>query len=372
MKYPRPKYGDPGVATEKVTAMFSSAQSVVPIFDTPITPLENFKRAAARTDPLWVPCSSTDFQSLLTHDVAGTTIRGMQLHSDLKRPATEDYQFKDWFGTEWTFVCSAGGAMLTPGTQLLSDITNWEKEVIWPDFSEWRFEEKAEEYMRDKYNPNKVMHYDIGRGCTERIVSLLGGYTESMIALAVEPEAVSEFFDAYSDFLISHFDKINSLYPLNLVTLHDDWGTERDTFFSEKMMEELVFEPTKKVVDHIKSKGVTFELHACGNVTRFIPYSIEMGAELLQLQRRAVDLPEMKKKYGDKIGFCAPIEGFDFTADYSQDEIIKLIRNSVDIYAPGGGCYTSAMFRDPEKQWTALSELHYYSRELYDAEQSRA
>ena len=371
MKYPRPAFGDPSVATDKVTAMFSSVENVVPRFEKPISSVENFKRSAARKDPIWEPCSMTDFQSLLTHDVAKGIVRGMQIHSDLKRPATEDYHFKDWFGTDWTFVRSAGGAMLTPGTQLLSDITNWEKEIIWPDFSEWGFEEKAAEYMRDKYNPDKVMHYDIGRGCTERLVSLMGGYTEGMLALAVEPEAVTEFFDVYADFVISFFDKINSLYPLDLVTLHDDWGTERDTFFSEKMMEDIVFAPTKRIIDHIKSKGVVFELHACGNVTRFIPYSIEMGAELLQLQRRAVNLPEMKKKYGDKVGFCASMEGFEFGKDYSQDEIIELVRNSVDIYAPGGGCYSSVMFREPEKQWAALAELYYYSRELYDAEQGR-
>ena len=371
MKYERPKFGDPNVATEKVTAIFSNVENEVPKFETSITPVENFRRTAARKDPLWMPCSTTDFQTLMTHDVASGIVRGMQIHSDLKRPAPEDYEFKDWFGTDWTFVRSAGGAMLTPGTQLLEDITDWEKNIVWPDFSEWGFEEKAAGYMRDKYDPRKVMHYDIGRGCTERLVSIMGGYTESMLALAVEPEAVADFFSAYADFVISFFDKINSLYPLDLVTLHDDWGTERDTFFSEKMMEELVFEPTKKIVDHIKSKNVVFELHACGNVTRFIPHSIKMGAELLQLQRRAVDVPELKRKYGDKVGFCTQMEGFDFTKEYTQDEVISLVRNSVDLYAPGGGCYTSVMFREPEKQWAALAELHYYSRELYDKEQGR-
>ncbi|NLV50039.1 MAG: hypothetical protein GXY20_05030 [Clostridiales bacterium] len=368
MKYPRPAYNDPAIKTQTVGTAFSNAKSVVPKFDAPITPVENYRRNVARDNPIWVPCSLTDFQSLLTHDVAGTLVRGMQIHSDLKRPAKKDYCFKDWFGTDWTFVCSAGGAMLTPGTQLVSDITKWEKEIVWPDLSEWRFEEKAEEYMRETYNPEKVMHYDLGRGCTERLVSIMGGYTESMIALALEPEAVADFFDAYSDFVIAFFDKINSLYPLDVVTLHDDWGTERDTFFSEKMMEDIVFSPTKKIVDHIKSKGVVFELHSCGNVTRFVPYAIDMGAQLLQLQRRAVNLPEMKKKYGDKVGFSAPMEGFVMGADYSKEEIISIVRDSLDIYATGGGCYTSIMLRDPEKQWVGLSELYYYGRELYDRE----
>jgi len=372
MEYPRPAYRSPAVPAQEIEAPFSPEKSYAPKFDTPITPRENFRRAAERKNPLWMPCSTTDFQSLMAQDVAGKSPRGMQIHSDLKRPAKEDYQFKDWFNTDWTWVCSAGGAMLTPGTQLMDDITQWEKVVVWPDLSEWGFEEKAEWFMREKRDPDKVMHYDMGRGVTERLVSLMGGYTDSMYAMAVEPEAVKEFFDAYADFMIAFFDKIHSLYNLDMVTLHDDWGSEKDTFFSPKMMEELVFGPTKKIVDHIKSKGVVFELHSCGNVTRFLPYMVELGADLLQLQRRAVDIPAMKEKYGDKIGFCVSLEDFNPFGPCTDEDIVAAVRRTVDIYAPGGGCYAMMFFPDPEKNWTALTELYAYSREFYDREQGRA
>ena len=341
----------------------------VPLFETPVTAVENFKLAANRQTPCWLPNSLTDFQTLMTHDVAGRSPKeGMQIHSDIKRVATEDYLFEDWFGTSWTWVRSAGGAMLTPGTQLLSDITNWEREIVWPDFSQWGFEEKARQWMREEYEPDKVMRYDFGRGVTERLVSLMGGYTESMLALAVEPEAVLAFFERYVDFLISFFDLMFSLYPLQMVTLHDDWGTERDTFFSEKMMEDLVFAPTKRFVDYIKSKGVVFELHTCGNVTRFIPYAIDMGTDFLQIQRRAVDIPALKQQYGDRIGFNATLEGIVPGQKYSDDEITKAVRKSVDTYGKGGGAYIGVFFPDARQIWNATGELFAYSREYYDAE----
>lgn len=372
MKYPRPEYLSPSVATQEIEAPFSSQKTLAPKFDTPITPKENFLRAVRRENPLWMPCSTTDFQSLLTQDVAGKSPRGMQIHSDLKRPAKEDYEFKDWFNTDWTFVVSAGGAMLTPGTQLMDDITQWEKVVQWPDLSEWGFEEKADWFMREKRDPDKVMHYDLGRGLTERLVSLMGGYTDSMYAMAVEPEAVKDFFNAYADFMIAFFDKIHSLYHLDMVTLHDDWGAEKDTFFSPKMMEELVFEPTKKIVDHVKSKGVVFELHSCGNVTRFLPYMVELGVDLLQLQRRAVDVPAMKEQYGDKVGFCTQLEGLVPKPGLTDEEIVSAVRRTVDIFAPGGGCYTMVFLPEPEKTWLGITELYAYSREFYDREQGRA
>ena len=366
MTYPRPQYQDPSIKTKNTKAAFSSATLEIPIFDTPITPRENFRRSTGRQDPLWMPVAVTDKTTLNTNEAISWSVRGMQMHSDFLRKATEDYTFKDWFNTDWTWVCSAGGAMLTPGTQLLGDITKWEKKVVFPDLSEWGFKEKAEEFMKTEYDPRRAVTYDMGRGMTERLVSVMGGYTDAMEALLVEPEAVLDFFNAYSDFMIRFFDIINSLYPLDMITIHDDWGTERDTFFSEKVMEDLVYEPTKRLLDHIKSKDVFVEWHSCGNVTRFFPYMVDLKCDIAQVQRRAVDMPKMKEKYGDKIGFCAGIEGIDFTAQPKPEEYFEALHKTIDIYAPDGGSYLMMFASDPKLLWDSCAESYCYSRELYD------
>jgi hypothetical protein len=256
--------------------------------------------------------------------------------------------------------------MLTPGTQLMDDITQWEKKVVFPDLSEWGFREKAAEFMKNTYDPNKAVSYDIGRGMTERLVSVMGGYVDAMESLLIEPEAVAEFFDAYTDFMIRVFDEINALYPLDVITLHDDWGTERDTFFSERVMEELVFEPTKRLIDHIKAAGVFLEMHSCGNVMRFFPYMVDLKCDIAQVQRRAVDMPKMKEKYGDKIGFCAGLEGLDLSKKPTREEFLDAVRKTVDIYAPGGGSYLMMFAGDGQTLWDACAENYCRSRELYD------
>ncbi|MCL2366434.1 MAG: hypothetical protein FWC75_05225 [Oscillospiraceae bacterium] len=366
MKYARPKYRDPSVETQTVRMAYGPNTVTAPKFNTPITPRENFRRSIERKDPLWMPNALTDKFTLGSNDVALHEVRGMQIHSDFLRKPTEDYAYKDWFNTDWTWVCSAGGGMLTPGTKLLDDITQWEKRIVFPDFSEWGFEEKAAQYMKEVHDPNKALSYDMGRGLTERLVSILGGYEDSMEALVVEPEAVLDFFNAYADFMIKFFDKVNALYPLDIVTIHDDWGTERDTFFSEKVMEDLVFEPTKRVLDHIKSKDVFIEWHTCGNVTRFFPYMYALNCDIAQVQRRAVDMPKMKEKYGDRIGFCCAPEGLDITKPIVPEEYIEAIKKTVDIYAPGGGSYILMFNPDEELVWNACAEAYYRSMELYD------
>ena len=368
MKYPRPKYLDPSVKTQTVMQPYGPDTITAPLFDTPITPKENFRRSITRKNPLWLPNGLTDKVTLGTNDIALHDVRGMQIHSNFRTKPTENYEFKDWFNTDWTWECSAGGAMLTPGTKLLDDITQWEKKVEFPKLSEWGFKEKAADFMKNEHNPAKALTYDMGRGVTERLVSILGGYEDSMVALLVEPEAVLDFFNAYADFMIEVFDEVFSLYPLDIITIHDDWGTERDTFFSEKVMEELVFEPTKRIIDHIKSKDVFIEWHTCGNITRFFPYIHKLRCDIAQVQRRVVDFPKMKEKYGDQVGFCAFLEGFDPTKPVAPEQYLEFVKKTVDTYAPGAGSYISMFTPDEELLWNACAESYCRSREFYENE----
>ena len=367
MKYPRPKYLDPDVKTITSKSSFGGLTLTAPLFDTPIPRRENFFRSARRDNPMWAPISISDMQSLMINELADEK-PGQQLGPRFTEIPKYDYIFLDHFGNSWSWVASAGGAMLTPGTRILDDICDWEKDLKFPNLDDWNFKETAAKYMKETYNPDKVMHINLHQGLTEMLVAFLGGYEEAMLALAVEPEAVKDFFARFAKFMTDFFDYLDALYPIDFVTYHDDWGTERDTFFSEKMMEELVYEPTKTIIDHIKGRGKVFELHACGKIERFVPYMCSLGIDFLQIQRRANDMPMLKKKYGDRIGFHAPLEGMVMGASYSDDELVKIARNTIDTYASGGGIYPMVFGSDPEKVWLLASELYCYSREFYENE----
>ena len=371
MKYPRPAYLAPDVKTTTNRTSFGLIPIIAPIFNAPISARENFFRAARRDKPVWVPVSYTDIQSLAINELADEKPAeggkpGVQLGPRFTELPDYDYTFLDGHGNSWSWVAKVGGAMLTPGTKVLEDICDWEKVLKFAGFNDWNFRETAEKYMKNTYDPNKVMHINIHQGLTEMLVAFLGGYEEGMVAMAIEPEACSEFFAAFAQYMIDFFEFLDSLYPIDFITYHDDWGTERDTFFSEKMMEDLVFEPTKKIIDHIKGKGKVFELHSCGMIERFVPYMCDLGVDFLQFQRRANDVPMLKQKYGDRIGFNAPIENMAPGVNYSDDEIIKMVQNTVDLYGKDGGLYPWLHASDPEKVWLITSELYCYSREYYE------
>lgn len=372
MKYARYDYMQPGVPTVKEHMLFGGGEIELPVFDTPISAVENLKRAARRDSPCWVPNGLTDLQAILPNEAilpASETVAGQIVCADFKRRSDVNWTFTDWFNTNWTFVVQVGGPMLTPGFRILDDVTEWDRVVKFPDLKKWDFDTYAADYMKNVYNPKKAMTMDLGLGCTERFVSIMGGYTEAMIAFAEEPEACAAFFERFIDHEIEWFDEVLARYPLTMVTYHDDWGNEKDTFFSERMLEEMILAPTKRLVDHIKSKGLIFELHSCGNIKRFIPYMINMGVDFMQIQRRVVDFPAVKTQYGDKIGFCSGIEGLDFgAAPPSKEALIDMIRHTVDVLGKGGGLYMSLFLNDSELNWAATSELYAYSREFYDKE----
>ncbi|NLV50371.1 MAG: hypothetical protein GXY20_06720 [Clostridiales bacterium] len=353
MKYERQPYSE---TAEYNLAGFGNMKMRVPKFEYPISVKENFRRAYKRENPLWVPNHMTEFVNTMVATLTGA--------GEMDWTRKDPYDWFDWFGCEWSFVPLVGGSMLKPGTRLLDDVRNWEKGVKWPNFDEYDFEGLCGKFMKEKYDPEKITHINIGLGLTERFVAIMGGYTEAMCAFALEPEAVKEYFAAFVEFTKSFFDRLMKYVPIDMITYHDDWGTERDTFFSPKMMEELVFEPTKDLMSHIKSRGVCIEHHSCGNIKRFMPYICRTGADFMQLQARANDIPGLKAEWGDKVGFNIMLT----SESIGNRPITEAIRDTVDKYARGGGLYVGLYARDQNTLWDACSELYCYSREYYDAQ----
>ena len=198
MKYKRLPYMAQGSAHQYVGTTVVPIN--VPAFDYPISPRENFQRMLKRDNPRWVPTSLGDFNFTMGGELTGL--------SDLRFDYTERIDWTDLFGCVWEWVPSAGGSMLKPNVPpVLEDITEWEKKIVWPDLDEARIKACCEEYRGRPYcHAEKMNMFDIGQGCTERLVAVLGGYGEAMLALAEEPEACHDFMAELSKFHCEMFD----------------------------------------------------------------------------------------------------------------------------------------------------------------------
>ena len=363
LKLERPRFGA-DVPTKKALMAFGPQDVLLPAFDLPISPKENFYRAARRDHPCWVPFPAADMQELHMCHLAAHGPEGRQLGPMLNASAAR-YTYHDDFGNSWTWDRNAGGACMTPGTRVCDDILKWEEQVRFPDYREWDLAETAADFMKNRYDPERALHIDIYHGPFQALSDLLGGFAEALEAMFVEPEASRAFFDRFADWMIWWIDTLSALYPVDMFTVHDDWGTEKDAFFSPAMMEDLLFEPTKRIIDHVHSLGKLYQFHNCGRVEKFMEAFCALGPEFMQLQRRVNDTPKYKALYGDRLGFNTGIEGLEPGKPYDREELAELIRRSVEIFGPGGGFLPAIRGSSPEFLWNAYTELYCAGRELY-------
>ncbi|MBR4744419.1 MAG: hypothetical protein IK082_09545 [Oscillospiraceae bacterium] len=361
MKYERPRYGE----GKKTTVQPAFGREMeLPVFDYPISVKENFYRNAKREDPLWIPIPALETQELHMFNLYDKCPEGCQLGPNL-RAEQDRYVYHDAWGSSWTFDKYAGGACMTIGTRICDDILKWEEQIHFPDLHEYNLDEFASRYMATRYDPSKVLVLDIYHGPFQSLADFLGGFAEALEAMFVEPEACEAFFDRFAEWMIWLIDKLSGLYPADLFVIHDDWGTEKDAFFSPAMMEELLYEPTKRIIDHVNSLGKLYTFHCCGKVDRFLPWFCQLSPAFLQLQRRVNDIPAYKKEYGDKIGFNAGLENYIPGKPYADDELTRIVRDSLDILAPGGG-YLPMVFGAPDAVWKMAAEIYCYSREMFE------
>ena len=266
-----------------------------PVFDYPVSRKEAYV-AALKKNPIWqVTNIETRF---ITPKANPDNVARAFVFEDKPMPAAEGGG-KDMFGIDWVYVPVAGGSMVKPGKPFLSDANEWEEKLVWPDIDSWDWEASAKNiHLSDEvFNSAWIMN-----GWYERLISFMD-FDNAVLALIDEDQqdAVKALFDKLSDLYIKMIDKHIEYFPnLNGFTIHDDWGAQKDTFFSPATAREMIVPAMKKVTDYIHSKGLNADLHSCGMLEKQLPNIIEAGWDSWTPQAMN-DTHMLYEKYGDKI-----------------------------------------------------------------------
>jgi hypothetical protein len=228
---------------------------------------------------------------------------------------------KDMFGMMWEYVPSAQGSMIRPGKPFLSDANEWYDKLLWPDIESWGWEGSAKEnngtYLRtDKFNACMFL-----TGWYERLITFMD-FGNAAVAMIDEEQkdAVKDFFDKATDLYIRIFDKFIKYFPLiDGFTIHDDWGSQKETFFSPAVVKEMIVPYMRRVTDYLHSKGKFCELHSCGQLMKQVPNMIAAGWDVWNGQ--AMNNTHMiYELYGDKIVIGVMPEMFDPAAKSEEEQ----------------------------------------------------
>ena len=227
---------------------------------------------------------------------------------------------KDLFGIEWEYVPQAGGSMVRPGKPFLSDANEWYDKVVWPDIDAWDWEE-SEKVNKEYLDTDSFIMAWLMNGWYERLISFMD-FEGAIMAMVDEDQtdAVKAFFDKLSDFYIKLIDKHLLHFPqIGGFSIHDDWGSQKETFFSPAVAEEMIVPYMKKVTDHLHSKGRYADFHSCGQLMKQIPNMIAAGWDTWGGQPMN-DSQKIYELYGDKILIGVIPDPFDPETTSEEDQ----------------------------------------------------
>ena len=325
------------------------------VFHTPCTNAEAM-RAMLRKEPYWMMNGLNE--SMFTPQVIPDNI-ARALCIEANRPETKGG--KDMFGIDWEFVPTVGGSMVRPGNPFATDANELLEKLVWPDPDQWDWEGSAKANA-NFFQPEKCYMVWFFTGWYERLISFME-FENAIMALYDEDQqdAVCTLFDKLSDLYIKIFDKYIQYFPqVSGFLIHDDWGSQKETFFSPALAEKMIVPYMRRVTDFLHSKGKICELHSCGMNMKQVPNFIKAGWDIWQGQPMN-DTRALYEQYGDQIVLGVYPDPFDVNA---PEEVHRAAaRKFVDEFMqPGKPCILN--YND-KSLWTLpfMDELYAYSRQ---------
>lgn len=268
----------------------------------------------------------------------------------------------DTFGVKWVFEPTAGGSISVAGNPRFTDVNNWKDVIRIPDVEDWDWETDAKDHPVDSRFPVE-MTFTNGFWF-ERLVSLMD-FVNAAMALIDEEQtaAIQELFEAMTEMGCKIVDKIAHYWPsLDGIIIHDDWGSQKSPFFSEKVARELFLPHMQKLIRHIHEKGLYVGIHSCGHVESRVPIFIEAGLDTWQMQWNAnPNIDEYYQKYGDKFVFQITIPEFDLA---DEKKAVELAHEYVDRYCQPGKP-TMMIPKNAMQSPVFAEEIYEYSRKHY-------
>ncbi len=320
----------------------------VPRHNYPITPKENLLRVFRGEKPMWIPNTDLDVNYIQPYIMPDSYAQA--------------FGGTDWFGIEWVYEPVARGAMVKPGTRVLSDITNWREEVRFPDLSAIDWNADYEALYKGHIAEDRLSVFCIVNGLFERTADMMG-FEETVDALLTKPEELTAFYDRLVEWHIELLHIAREVYHADMILFHDDMGTQISTFFSPDIYKKLFVPQYQKITKAAHDMGMLMSLHSCGCISMIIPLIIEAGFDGWEGQDSANDKKTLMDAYGDQL---VQYSLFYIPQSFADKEAVEYLQKQCREIG-GKGRYTCRII-DPAAASRSVNlsdELYRYSRMMY-------
>jgi len=304
-----------------------------------VSPRENALSAIEWREPWWLPCPMFD-------ESVKTVEPGIVEH----RSEGVD----DW-GIVWTLKdpFSDGFPVGHPITEL-GDLDRYKP----PSPSKSRILEPVFEAVRRVDRKVSLLALDHGWGIFERAWLLLGGMHKLFLWSRLYPDAVDELMDMVVEVKLEVLEAVLGEVDFDVVLYGDDWGMEDRLLFSPEWWRRFLKPRHEKLYRAVKDAGAFCYLHSDGDVEVLVPELIEMGVDILNIQRECNDWAKILRDFQGRITLWGGVSartldrGTPSQVAVEVEECVKLGRTGGVIMAPGHALkYRSENIEAMRKVW---------------------
>ena len=165
------------------------------------------------------------------------------------------------------------------------------------------------------------------------------GSENVMLWIGLYPDEIGKFLERLGEFSLG-LAKAQIKAAAGLLDGMVIWGDvayRKDLFFSPDYWRKHFKPIVRAIVDECHSHRLPVIYHGCGNVRRIFADFIEIGVDAYNpLEAKAgLDVIELRRQYGHKIGFCGNMDVITW-ADGTKDEIMRMALTKLNA-AKGGG-----------------------------------
>jgi uroporphyrinogen-III decarboxylase len=180
---------------------------------------------------------------------------------------------------------------------------------------------------------------------------MLRGFKETLIDLYLEPAKIERVLDMILDHKVALFDELHRRFGdrVHGLFLTDDWGTQAGTFISGPMFEAFFLERYRQLTAAVHGHGWHFMLHSCGRINDLVPYLIDAGVDVLNMQQpRAYGIAELGRRFAGKVCFLTTADIQATLPSGDPDAVRAEVEELIARWSTPDGGFIVFNYGDPE------------------------
>ena len=175
----------------------------------------------------------------------------------------------------------------------------------------------------------------------------LSGIEKVLMDMILNPKLTYALVDKLFTFYYEAFKLTleNSKDIIDIFSFGDDYATQLDMMIDANHWRQYFKEPTKKLIELVKSYGALVAFHSCGAIDRIIPDLIEIGVDILfpiQPLAKGMGAERLKTEYGKDLVFYGGIDVQHILPFGTEEDVRKDVARVLNVFGTDGGYILSS------------------------------